>query len=162
MNDCINWIIDGHVEKECVIKQSPVCAQVTPMAINDKQETDRGGEGVRSMQEYQISKLDIMARDMNSWRAKIHSGLCQWITNSKPWDVSPKKPYTNCNSIMRRDQFLFIQTHFPTRVHVTLYVQIFFPVGLYVVTSSIIRQQRMTLIPVSAAHLIHLSQLSIV
>lgn len=41
MNDCIGWIIDGHTQKECVIKQSPVCAQVTLMAISNKHKTDR-------------------------------------------------------------------------------------------------------------------------
>lgn len=43
MNDCISWIIDGHVEKECVIKQSLVCALVTLMAISNKHKMDREG-----------------------------------------------------------------------------------------------------------------------
>lgn len=40
MNDCIGWIIDGHMEKECVIKQSLVCVQVTLMAISNKHGTN--------------------------------------------------------------------------------------------------------------------------
>lgn len=43
MNDCISWIIDGHMEKECVIKQSLVCALVNLMAISNKHKTDREG-----------------------------------------------------------------------------------------------------------------------
>ncbi len=41
MNDCISWVIDGHMEKECVIEQSLVCALVTLMAIGNKHRTDR-------------------------------------------------------------------------------------------------------------------------
>lgn len=44
MNDCISWIIDGHAEKQCVIKQSLVCALVTPMAISNKHKTYEGTE----------------------------------------------------------------------------------------------------------------------
>lgn len=54
MNDCISWIIDG---EECVIKQSPACAQVTLMPISNKRETNREEEG--SMEERRISKHGI-------------------------------------------------------------------------------------------------------
>lgn len=58
MNDCISWIIDGHVEKECVIKQSLVCALVTLMAISNKHETEKErGRRSMSVSDFKTEKL---------------------------------------------------------------------------------------------------------
>jgi len=116
------------MEKECVIKQSPVCAPVTLMAISNKQETDGEGEGTEingRVSDFKTGNHVMWYEFLKSkgpfWLLLLFSffffscfnGL-QFVNTGMEW-----KMYKNHNSIIKCDQSLFIQTNFPSCFHVT-------------------------------------------
>ena len=146
MNDCISWIIDGHVEKECVIKPSLVCAPVTPMAISNKHKTDT------KRTEINVWVLDFKTGYHGAWHEfmeskKAHSGAfffccCVVLSRiSKHVHVNLKNP--TCLELIFRHVFLSKSFSLRARACIDLFHHL---------------QPRMTLIPVSSPHPIHLSR----
>lgn len=135
MNDSIGWVIDGHAEKACVIKQSPVCAQVTLMAISNKHKAGGEERALRSMSESRISKQEYsMWREITESKGQFWNSLLCYLES---WDVNPKSLQIP-DHFIKHGQFFFIKTNSPSCFHCHACVQIIFsPRGLYEVTSSI-------------------------